>query len=101
MAKTRKGIEKDLLASMRQAVEFAKGARKGYRVHEFTPDDVRLIRAKTRKSQAEFARIFQIPVRTLQKWETGQGKPTGAAATLLRVIDANPRVVEKALEKTA
>lgn len=35
------------------------------------------------------------------KWETGQGKPTGAAATLLRVIDANPRVVEKALEKSA
>lgn len=100
MGKTRKGIEKDLLASMKQAVAFAKGARKGYVVHTFTPDDVRLIRAKTRKSQAEFA-VFQIPVRTLQKWETGQGKPTGAAATLLRVIAANPRVVEKALEKTA
>ena len=101
MTKTRKSVEKDLLASMAQAVAFAKGARKGYLVHTFTPDDVRLIRAKTKKSQAEFARVFQIPVRTLQKWETGQGKPTGAAATLLRVIDANPRVVEKALEKSA
>jgi putative transcriptional regulator len=101
MAKTRKTIEKDLLASMKQALDFAKGARKGYLVHEFSPHDVRLIRAKTRKSQAEFARVFQIPVRTLQKWETGQGKPTGAAATLLRVIDANPRVVAKALGKTA
>ena len=101
MARARKGIEKGLLASMAQAVAFAKGARRGYLVYTFTPDDVRLIRAKTRKSQAEFARVFQIPVRTLQKWETGQGKPTGAAATLLRVIDANPRVVEKALEKSA
>jgi putative transcriptional regulator len=101
MGKTRTSIEKDLLASMAQAVQFAKGARKGFVVHAFTPDDVRLIRAKTKKSQAEFARVFQIPVRTLQKWETGQGRPTGAAATLLRVIAANPRVVEKALEKTA
>lgn len=41
MAKTRKGIEKDLLASMAQAVAFGKGARRGYVVHTFTPDDVR------------------------------------------------------------
>ena len=101
MSKRRKGIKKDVLASMRQAVEFAKGTRKGCVVHEFAPDDVRLIRAKTRKSQAEFARAYRIPVRTLQKWETGQGRPTGAAATLLRVIETNPRAVEKALERTA
>jgi len=35
MAKTRKDIERDLLTSMRQAVEFAKGVRKGYLVHKF------------------------------------------------------------------
>jgi len=56
MSRTRNGIERDLLASTKQAVAFVKGARKGYLVHTFTPDDIRLIRAKTTKSQAEFAR---------------------------------------------
>lgn len=51
MAKARKRIEKDLLTSMGQAAAFAKGARKSYRVHEFTSDHVRLIRATTKKSQ--------------------------------------------------
>ena len=36
MAKARKGIEKDLLASMALAVDVTKGARKGHLVHEFT-----------------------------------------------------------------
>ena len=97
MSKTKgKSIEAALLESMAQAVHFAKGG-KGYRVHVFSGDDVRLIRARTKKSQAEFAKAYQIPLRTLQKWEIGKAKPTGTAATLLRVIDANPRAVEKAL----
>jgi hypothetical protein len=36
MDKGRKGIEKDLLAAMKQAVAFAKSARKGYVVRTFT-----------------------------------------------------------------
>jgi hypothetical protein len=57
MAKTRKGIEKGLLISMRQAVEFAKGARKGYVVHEFTsgrcPPDPCEEQAKRRKAESD------------------------------------------------
>jgi hypothetical protein len=50
VANTRKGIEKNLLTSMKQTVAIANGARKGYLVHELCRDYVRLIRTKTRKS---------------------------------------------------
>lgn len=101
MAKARKSIEAELIASMAQAVEFAKGKRAGFRIHEFSPEDVRLIRAKTHKSQSEFARAYGISLKTLQKWERGEARPTGPAASLLQVIRTNPRVVEKALAKVA
>jgi putative transcriptional regulator len=92
-------IGQELIQSMEEAVAYTKGARKGFKVHTFRPDDVRLIRAQTRKSQAEFAKSYGLPLRTLQKWESGATHPTGPAATLLRVIRANPKAVERALEK--
>ncbi|WP_374654175.1 helix-turn-helix domain-containing protein [Dongia sp.] len=100
MAKAR-SIEADLIQSLTEAAAFVKGVRKGFRVHVLSPDDVRLIRATTKKSQAEFSASYRIPLRTLQKWERGETKPAGTAAALLQVIRSNPRVVEKALEEVA
>ena len=47
-------------------------------------------------SQTEFARLLGISVRTLQNWEQGWRKPTGAARVLLRLADLNPRDLLKA-----
>ena len=42
-------------------------------------------RAATGLSQAAFASLLGVSVRTLQEWEQGRKAPSGAAATLLRV----------------
>jgi putative transcriptional regulator len=42
-------------------------------------------RAKMDLSQPQFAKLLGVSVRTLQEWEQGRKKPTGAAQTLLRV----------------
>jgi putative transcriptional regulator len=42
-------------------------------------------RAKIDLSQPQFAKMLGVSVRTLQEWEQGRKKPTGAAQTLLRV----------------
>lgn len=44
-------------------------------------------------SQAQFARLLGISVRTLHHWEQGTRTPTGAARVLLRVAAQNPDAV--------
>lgn len=41
-------------------------------------------------SQAEFAKLLGVSVRTLQDWEQGRKQPSGAASTLLKVAAKHP-----------
>jgi len=56
------------------------------------PTGVRLIRAKTGMSQAEFAECLKISVRTLQEWEQGRAQPTGPALSLLDIVEEHPDI---------
>ena len=51
---------------------------------------VRSIRDKTGLSQAKFAVLLGVSVRTLQDWEQERRAPSGAAMTLLLIADKNP-----------
>ena len=55
--------------------------------------DIASIREKTGLSQARFATLLGVSVRTLQDWEQGRRAPSGAARTLLMVADRNPRAL--------
>lgn len=50
-------------------------------------------RAGTGMSQAQFARLIGVSVRTLQEWEQGRKRPSGPAATLLKIVARDPRTV--------
>jgi putative transcriptional regulator len=52
-------------------------------------------RAATGLSQAPFARLLGVSVRTLQEWEQGRKIPSGAAATLLKVAARHPEVLQE------
>lgn len=56
---------------------------------------VALARAATGLSQATFAKLLGVSVRTLQEWEQGRKVPSGAAATLLRVAARHPEVLQE------
>jgi len=51
------------------------------------------IRERTGLSQAKFATLLGVSVRTLQDWEQGRRAPSGAARTLLMVAAKNPRAL--------
>ena len=51
------------------------------------------VREKTGLSQARFAQLLGVSVRTLQDWEQGRRAPSGAARTLLLVANKNPRAL--------
>jgi len=52
-------------------------------------------RAATGLSQAAFAKLLGVSVRTLQEWEQGRKIPSGAAATLLKVAARHPEVLQE------
>src|SRR3954471_17239797 len=55
--------------------------------------DVAKTREKTGLSQARFAQLLGVSVRTLQDWEQGRRAPSGAARTLLMIAARNPKAL--------
>lgn len=88
---------KELLASIVQARKIHAGKIKAARILKFNPAIVKNIRKKLRISQTEFAHIIGVSVDTLQNWEQGRRRPEGPALALLKVAEANPEAVMKAL----
>ena len=86
-----------LVTSVKQAGAIRRGRLKASRVTEFRPDDVRAIRTKLDKSQAEFALMIGVSVATLQSWEQGRRQPEGPARALLRVAARSPKALVEAL----
>jgi putative transcriptional regulator len=60
------------------------------RVSEVPEQDVRQIRQSTAVTQAEFARLIGVNLRTLQNWEQQRSRPKGAARALLKIVAADP-----------
>ncbi|SER32919.1 putative transcriptional regulator [Azotobacter beijerinckii] len=50
-------------------------------------------RAKVGLSQNAFAELLGVSLRTVQDWEQGRRKPTGAAQTLLRIAAQPPEAL--------
>jgi putative transcriptional regulator len=82
---------------LEEAIDFSKGEIGKAVVHEFSPIDVKNIRANIGMSQNEFASAFGISVSTLRHWERGDRTPHGPALVLLNVVAKEPKAVLKAL----
>jgi putative transcriptional regulator len=86
-----------LVKSVKQAGRIRRGQLRPSRSIEFRPADIRAIRLKLKKSQAEFALMIGVSVSTLQNWEQGRRSPDGPARALLKVAAENPSAVADAL----
>ena len=86
-----------LLESVRWMKRHQAGRTRSGRKTRLELPDVKRVRESTRLTQQQFARLIGVSVRTLQNWEQGHRRPTGAAAALLRVVETNPKAVIDAL----
>ncbi|CAN5164597.1 hypothetical protein BH24PSE2_BH24PSE2_21570 [soil metagenome] len=50
------------------------------------------VRLRSGLSQAQFAAALGVSKRTLEQWEQGRRKPSGAAKTLLKIAERHPEV---------
>jgi putative transcriptional regulator len=48
-------------------------------------------------TQQEFARRIDVPLDTIRNWEQGKRYPTGAAKSLLKILDRAPETALLAL----
>lgn len=90
----------ELVQSMAEALAHAQGKRTGSRAHKVAvkPGDIQKARKRLGLSQDQFATAFGVSASTLRKWEQGQRSPTGAAKTLLKIIEREPQAVVRALK---
>lgn len=79
---------RDLAAELLQAV---REMQAGELAVVTTP--VAEARRRTGLSQAEFAALMGVTVRTLRGWERGRRQPGGAARTLIAIASQNPQAV--------
>ncbi len=89
-------LHKELLGNLKQAVKIAKGKVTPKTIYTvFTPAEIKAIRLKRAKmSQKDFARAFALSIDTLKGWEQGKRSPDAAANNYLRMIKANPKLVQ-------
>ena len=77
-----------------EGIRDIKAGRTGRR---YTIQSFPIIRAREKSglSQAQFAALLGVSVRTLQDWEQGRREPSAAAKTLIRIAELHPRLLKK------
>jgi putative transcriptional regulator len=86
--------KRDLGAELLASVREMKAGKVG-RIHHVAMSAVTEARTRGGFSQQEFATLMGVSKRTLQEWEQGRRKPTGAARTLLDVAVKRPEVLRE------
>src|SRR5262245_15815302 len=90
----------DLIEAMSEALAHAQGKPvPGMKVHEVDVGalNAKAIRKKLHLTQDQMAVMLGTSSSGYRKWEQGQRQPSGAARTLLRVMEQEPEAVLRVL----
>lgn len=87
---------RDIGAELLEAVRSVKAGKLG-KVNVVPVSIAAEARQRLGLSQAQFARLLGVSVRTCQDWEQGRREPSGAARTLLKVATLRPDAVHEAM----
>ena len=83
----------ELVASVREGGTILRGERPAARSFPVLSPDIKNIRDGFGLTQAQFAAMLGISVRTLRNWEQGRRVPQGPARVLLQVAAKHPEAV--------
>jgi len=85
---------RDIGQEILQGIRDIKAGRIGRR---YTTESYPIVRAREKSglSQAKFAELLGVSIRTIQDWEQGRREPNAAAKTLIKVAELHPSVLRK------
>jgi putative transcriptional regulator len=80
-----------------QLLQSVREMKTGLRGRTHTPEASSVVEARLVSgfSQASFAALLGVSIRTLQDWEQGRREPSGAAKTLIKVARLHPEILQK------
>lgn len=87
---TERNIGEEILAGIREIKEFKKGKGELVTRKLTDPSNPQIIRNRLDLSQAAFASLMGVSVRTVQDWEQDRRQPSGPAKALLRIAEQHP-----------
>lgn len=95
-------VYESILAGLTEAVEDAKSEEKKLKrravtiapVKSYTAKEVQRIRNNTGLSQKLFAGYMGVSVKTVEAWEAGINKPSGAASRILNMMELDAKLTE-------
>ena len=88
----KRDIGQEILEGIRE-IKAYKAGKLSLRSHTLKePAPPQVIRARLKLSQAAFAGLMGVSLRTIQDWEQGRRKPSGPAEALLRIAEQKPEV---------
>lgn len=90
----KRDAKRDLGAELLESVRQMKAGKRAA-VHRVDVPQIVQARMDAGLSQAQFAALMGVSVRTLQEWEQGRRNPSGAAHTLLRIAAKHPEVIRE------
>ena len=85
---------RDMVAELERSVREMK-AGKAAREHRIKIPEALEARLASGLSQQKFADVLGVSARTLQEWEQGRRKPSGAARSLLLIAKRKPEVLRE------
>ncbi len=88
-----RALVSSLAASVREGGAILRGKTLPARAFVVDGPNVKRLRANYQLSQAEFAALLGISVKTLRNWEQGRRAPEGPARVLLQVAAKHPDAV--------
>lgn len=83
----------ELVASVREGGAILRNEAPAKRSFAIEPLEIKNIREAFGLTQAQFAALLGISVRTLRNWEQGRRVPEGPARVLLQVAAKHPEAV--------
>ena len=90
----KRDAKRDIGAELLQSVKEMKAGNVGG-IHQINIPEVIEARNKVGLTQVQFADLMGVSKRTLQEWEQGRKKPSGAANSLLKIAINRPDVLKE------
>ena len=95
-------VSKGIMRGLQEMLEHSQGKKKLRSNYVsttppkvYTAEQIRGIRDNLNMSQAFFANVLGVSKKTVESWEYGRGKPSGAAARLLTIASVDPNALKR------